>query len=65
MHNLASEKRGLLNAVISKILNEKGRLYCAFIDLKMAFDNIYRNTLWFNMHKCKTTKNCKECICKY
>ena len=31
----------ILNAVISKIINEKGRLYCAFIDLKMAFDNIY------------------------
>ena len=41
----------ILNAVISKIINEKGRLYCAFIDLKMAFDNIYRNALWFKMHR--------------
>ena len=58
VHNLASEKKRstvdaifILNAVISKIINEKGRLYCAFIDLKMAFDNIYRNALWFKMHR--------------
>ena len=30
----------VLNAIIQKILNEKGRLYCAFIDFKKAFDSV-------------------------
>ena len=30
----------ILNAVVSKVLNDEGRLYCAFIDLKKAFDSI-------------------------
>ena len=35
----------VLNAIIKKILNEKGRLFCAFIDLKRAFDSVYLNGL--------------------
>ena len=35
----------ILNAIVNKVLNSKQRLYCAFIDLKAAFDNIYRNAL--------------------
>ena len=42
----------ILNAIVNKVLNSKQRLYCAFIDLKAAFDNIYRNALWFKLHKC-------------
>ena len=41
----------VLNAFIQKILNEKGRLFCAFIDLKRAFDSVYLNGLWFKPHK--------------
>ena len=41
----------VLNAVVQKILNEKGRLYCAFIDLKKAFDSIYLNGLWYKLSK--------------
>ena len=41
----------VLNAFIQKILNEKGRLFCAFIDLKRAFDSVYLNGLWFKLHK--------------
>ena len=41
----------VLNAIIQKILNEKGRLFCAFIDLKRAFDSVYLNGLWFKLHK--------------
>ena len=33
----------IVNAVISKITNEKGRIYCVFFDLIISFDNIYRN----------------------
>ena len=41
----------VLNAIIQKILNEKGRLFCAFIDLNKAFDNAYLNGLWYNLYK--------------
>ena len=41
----------VLNAIIQKILNEKGRLYCAFIDFKKAFDSVYLNGLWFKLYK--------------
>ena len=41
----------VLNAIIQKILNGKGRLFCAFIDLKRAFDSVYLNGLWFKLHK--------------
>ena len=35
----------ILNAIVHKVLNSKQRLFCAFIDLKAAFDNVYRNAL--------------------
>ena len=44
----------VLNAIIQKILNGKGRLFCAFIDLKRAFDSVYLNGLWFKLHKIGT-----------
>ncbi len=28
------------------------KLYCAFIDLKKAFDSVYRNGLWYKLIKC-------------
>ena len=41
----------VLNAIINKMLNEKRRLYCAFVDLKTAFDHIYRNAFWYKLYK--------------
>ena len=41
----------VLNAIVQKILNEKGRLFCAFVDLKRAFDSVYLNGLWFKLYK--------------
>lgn len=41
----------VLNAIIQKILKEKGRLFCAFVDLKKAFDSVYLNGLWFKLYK--------------
>ena len=41
----------VLNAVIQKILNEKKRLYCAFIDLKKAFDSINLHNVWYKLFK--------------
>ena len=36
----------ILNAAFTKTLNNKGRLYCGFIDLRKAFDSVIRNALW-------------------
>ena len=41
----------VLNAAIQKILSEKGRLYCAFVDFKKAFDSVYLNGLWHKLLK--------------
>ena len=38
----------VLHSVIQKVLSEKGRLYCAFVDLKKAFDSVY---LWYKLYK--------------
>ena len=32
-------------------MNNKNRLYCAFIDLRKAFDSVYRNGLWLKLYK--------------
>lgn len=39
----------VLYSIVQKVLNEKNRLYCAFIDLKRAFDSVYLNGLWFKL----------------
>ena len=39
----------VLHNLIQKTLNNRGRLYCAFVDLKKAFDSIYRNALWYKL----------------
>ena len=41
----------VLNGIVQKFLNENKRLYCAFVDLKKAFDSVYLNGLWFKLHK--------------
>ena len=41
----------MLNAAFQKILSEKGRLYCAFVDFKKAFDSVYLNSLWHKLLK--------------
>jgi len=41
----------VLNAIISKFINNNCRLACVFIDFKKAFDFVYSNGLWFKLHK--------------
>ena len=41
----------VLHAVVQKVLNEKGRLFCAFVDFQKAFDSVYLNGLWFKLFK--------------
>ena len=39
----------VLQNLIQHVLNEKRRLYCAFVDLHKAFDSVYRNGLWLKL----------------
>ncbi len=40
----------VLSSLIEKTLNDKGRLYCAFVDLRKAFDCVNRNALWYKLY---------------
>ena len=39
----------VLNSIVQHSLNHGKKLYCAFIDLKKAFDSIYLNGLWLKL----------------
>ena len=41
----------ILNAVVNKALNDKGRLYCGFIDLTTALDSVNHCNIWFKFYK--------------
>ena len=43
----------VLHGVIELFLNHSKPLYCAFIDLKRAFDSANRRALWFKLNKNK------------
>ena len=43
----------ILKYIIDKKLNNKKKLYCAFLDLKKAFDSVSRTSLWLKLiNKC-------------
>ena len=41
----------ILQSLINNAINGKKKMYSAFIDLKRAFDSVYRNGLWYKMIK--------------
>ena len=41
----------ILQSLIDNTINSKKKLYACFIDLKRAFDSVYRNGLWYKMIK--------------
>ena len=41
----------ILHSIISHTLAKTKRLYCAFVDFKMAFDSIDRCKLWYKIAK--------------
>ena len=41
----------VLHGIISHMLNEGKRLYCAFIDFTKAFDYVVRDTFWMKLIK--------------
>lgn len=42
----------ILKYLIDKQLQAKKKLYCAFVDLKKAFDSVSRLSLWYKLLKC-------------
>ena len=41
----------ILQCQIERKIREREKLYCAFVDLKRAFDSVYRDGLWFKLIK--------------
>ena len=41
----------ILQNLIQHVLNQNKFLYCAFVDLRKAFDSVYRNGLWLKLYK--------------
>ncbi|MES9881010.1 MAG: reverse transcriptase domain-containing protein [Sedimenticola sp.] len=39
----------LLKGIIDKVLGDKGKLFCAFIDYEKAFDTVMRDALWLKL----------------
>ena len=39
----------VLHGLISHILNQGEKLYCAFIDFTKAFDYVVRENLWYKL----------------
>ena len=39
----------ILQSIVNNQLYRKGKLYCAFIDFKKAFDLVYRNGIWYKL----------------
>ena len=42
----------VLHSLISHVLHNKQKLYCAFIDFRRAFDSINHKCLWYKLIKC-------------
>ena len=40
-----------MSATIKKMLRNRGKLFCAFVDLKKAFDSIYHHGLWLKLFR--------------
>ena len=41
----------ILHGVIELLIAKSKPLYCAFIDMKRAFDSVHRRALWFKLHE--------------
>ena len=42
----------VLQSIIQEYLHKGKKSYCTFVDMRKAFDSIYRNGLWFKLYKC-------------
>ena len=39
----------IIQSIINKVLQVKHKLYCAFVDFRKAFDQVYRNGIWHKL----------------
>ena len=42
----------ILQSIVQEYLHKGKKLYCTFVDIRKAFDSIYRNGLWFRLYIC-------------
>ena len=51
-----------MHSLIKMLSNKRKRLVAAFIDLKQAFDTIWRDGLWYKLVNCNRTGKCYRLI---
>ena len=51
-----------MHSLIEMLSNKRKPLIAAFIDLKQAFDTIWRDGLWYKLVNCNTTGKCYRLI---
>ena len=69
-HNQAGFRRGLstsdnlfvLQSLFEMSKSTKNKLFCAFIDFKQAFDNVWRDGLWYKLQKYNINGKCLNLI---
>ena len=69
-HNQAGFRRGLstsdnlfvLQSLFDMSKSTKNKLFCAFIDFKQAFDNVWRDGLWYKLQKYNINGKCLNLI---
>ena len=49
-----------LNGLLTHVINQGEKLYCAFLDLTKAFDYIHRDILWHKLIKIGVRGNYKK-----
>ena len=52
----------VLNTLINLLQNSRKKLFCAFIDLKRAFDSVWRHGLWYKLNMFKINGKCFQLI---
>ena len=57
-----SDHMFVLNHLIQYLNNQNKKLYCAFIDLKQAFDTVWREGLWIKLSKSNINGKCFNLI---
>ena len=52
----------ILHSLIELVCKSKRKLYCAFIDLKQAFDRVWRDGLWLKLYQSYINGKCLRII---
>ena len=52
----------ILHSLIELVCKSKRKLYCAFIDVKQAFDRVWRDGLWLKLYQSHINGKCLRII---